>query len=474
MIGAGASGLMALIKLREAGFDDLVAFEKADDLGGTWRDNRYPGIACDVPSLAYRYSFAPNAEWSHFLSPGHEILAYLRQTAMRYDVTRFVRYDSEVVRAEHVAGGWQLETTQGDQGRFDAVVTATGVLHHPVLPALPGLADFRGPAFHSARWDDGVTIAGKRVGIVGTGSTAVQIVGAIVDDVAQVTLFQRTAQWIRPLANKPISEEKRRAYRANPDLLDFEYQRITGWQNTEFAAAIVGKNSHAYRDLVRDCAEHLATVRDPELRRKLTPDYQVGCKRLVMSDRFYDAIQRPNAALVTEPIARVRPEGIETADHRLHALDVLVLATGFNTHQFMRPMRVTGRRGLTLDAAWAHGNEAYLTVAIPDFPNWFMIGGPHSPIGNFAWLQTAETQFGYVLQLIRRLQRGDATEIAPTASAAAAFNAALRDQLPETIWATGCTSWYIDERGQVASWPWTFDKFVDDLRAPRWDDFELR
>ncbi len=473
VIGAGASGLMAVIKLREAGFDDVTVFEKASSLGGTWRDNRYPGIACDVPSLAYRYSFAPNAEWSHVFSPGGEILAYLEHIADRHDVAQRVRYESEIVRADYVEGRWRLESVQGDEGSFDAVVTATGILHHPVLPDIPGVDSFDGPSFHTARWDDEVSLAGKRVGIIGTGSTATQIVCAVIDDVEKLSLFQRTPQWIRQLPNKPISREKRDAYRSEPELLEAEYDRLTGWQNTEFAAAVVGENATAYGDLAAACEEYLATVRDPDLRRRLTPDYKVGCKRLVMSDGFYEAVQQPQAELVTEGIEAICPAGVRTRDGRLHALDVLVFATGFDAHGFVRPMNVSGRDGLTLDDAWADGNEGYLTVMVPGFPNWFMIGGPNSPIGNFSWLQTAERQFGFALQIIRRIAAGELSEAAPKASAARVFNDALRDQLPHTVWASGCRSWYMDPHGRIASWPWTFDKFEADMKAPRWEDFEL-
>lgn len=473
VIGAGASGILALIKLREAGFDDIVAFEKASDLGGTWRDNRYPGITCDVPSHAYRYSFAPNADWSHVMSPGSEILEYLRRTARSYDVERLISYDSEILEAEFVDHQWRLETKQGDQGRFDAVIVATGVLHHPVYPDIPGLEDFEGHAFHSARWDDTVALKGKRVGIIGTGSTSVQIVGAIVDRVEKLTLFQRTAQWILPAPNKPVPEEIKESYRSHPELMEAEYDRLMDRQNLEFAAAVVGNNQEAYDFLVEKCQENLETVADPELRGRLTPNYKVGCKRLVVSTSFYGAIQRPNAELVTEPIDRIGPRGVETTDGRLHDLDILVLATGFNAHQFTRPMRVVGKNGLTLDEAWAEQNQSYLTVATPEFPNWFMIGGPNSPIGNFSFLLTAEIQFNYALQLIQRLGVGDVSEIHPKRNATERFNQTIRAQMPKTIWATGCSSWYLDKKGRVASWPWGFDKFKDDLSAPKWKDFEM-
>lgn len=473
VIGAGASGLMSVIKLREAGFDDVCVFEKASSLGGTWRDNRYPGIACDVPSLAYRYSFAPNPDWSHVLSPGPEILSYLERTAVQYDVERFVHYENEVVRADYANGAWQLETSQGDQGAFDAVIVATGVLHHPTLPDIEGLEDFQGTAFHTARWPEGLSLEGKRVGLVGTGSSAIQITAAIAGEVDTLRLFQRTPQWILPLPNKPISEEKKAAYRAHPELLESEYRRLVDRQNGEFAAAVVGENDIAYAALVEGCEENLMTVRDPDLRKKLTPDYKVGCKRLVMSSEFYEAIQRSNVELVVESIARIHPDGIETEDGVVHPLDVLVLGTGFDTHRFVRPMSVTGKNGLTLTAAWADKNEAYRSVTVPGFPNWFMIGGPNSPIGNFSWLVTAEAQFGYAMQLIERLAAGDVREIAPKASAARRFNDEIRDQLPNTVWASGCQSWYMDAHGRIASWPWTFEKFEADMKTPNWDDFEL-
>ncbi|MEQ8268423.1 MAG: NAD(P)/FAD-dependent oxidoreductase [Parvibaculum sp.] len=473
VIGAGASGLMALIKLREAGIHDVTVYEKARELGGTWRDNRYPGVTCDVPSHGYRYSFEPNAEWSHVCAPGPEILDYLKAVARKHGADAFIKYGQEVVRADYGDGQWTLETTDGPQGAFDAVITATGVLHHPVYPDIPGLEDFEGAAFHTARWDDTLSLKGKRIGVIGTGSTATQVVGAVVDEAATLTLFQRTAQWILPLPQAPIPEEQKALYRADPALLEQEYQRISFENNTKFAAAIVGANPHAYRAMVKACEENLARVQDPVLRKKLTPDYAVGCKRMILSDRFYEAMQQPNAELVTERIERFERNGIRTVDGRLHELDVIVLATGFNTHQLFRPMQVTGRGGKTMDEAWAKGNEGYKAVTVPDFPNWFMIGGPNSPIGNFSWLLTAENQFNFALKLILKLSDGNVSEIAPKREAARAFNEAVRAKLPDTVWATGCKSWYIDSHGNIASWPWTYEKFEADMREPVWDDFEV-
>lgn len=472
VIGAGASGIMAMIRLAQAGYGDVVCFEKARDLGGTWRDNRYPGVACDVPSHAYRYSFAPNPDWTHVWAEGEELLAYFRDVAERHDVVRRIRFGHEVVSARFVDGRWEIETDQGPQGAFDVVVTATGVLHHPVVPKIEGLADFQGRAFHTARWPEDETLEGKRVAVIGSGSTATQLVGAATERTAQLSLFQRTAQWILPLPNKEIPPERRAEYRADPEELAAEYDKLNRRQVELFAAAIVNENPGAYAKLVEACEAHLETVADPDLRARLTPDYQVGCKRLVMSSEFYEAIQRPNAELVTDPIRRIRPEGIETADGTVRAFDVIVLATGFDTHRFFRPMRVEGPGGATLHDAWAEANRSYLTVATPGFPNWFMIGGPSSPIGNFSWLMTAETQFDYILALIGRIARGEARALAPRAEAMERFEAAVRLRVQDTVWASGCRSWYIDRNGHVASWPWTFDRFAEALRAPDWNDYE--
>lgn len=473
IIGAGASGLMASIKLREEGYAHVTVFEKADDLGGTWRDNRYPGLTCDVPSLAYRYSFAPSADWTRACAPGGEIQAYLKRVARDHDAERHIRFGEEVTRAIWNDGIWRLSTTKEADMSFEVVITAVGVLHHPVMPDIAGLDDFAGPHFHSARWPEDLDLTGKRVGVIGTGSTAVQLVGALVDAAASVTMFQRTAQWVLPLPNPEITPEERARYLDDPDLLTSEYDRLNDEGTGKFAAAIVGENPRAYRTMTRLCREHLDTVRDPDLRAKLTPDYPVGCKRLVMSDVFYAAIQRDNAHLVTERIDRVEAGGVRTADGVLHAIDVLVLATGFNTHQFFRPMQVTGRDGIELDRAWDPENISYLGVTTPDLPNWFMIGGPHSPIGNFSWLLTAETQFGYIRQLVGLIADGAAKAVVPKAEAATAFREAVRRQIPATVWAQGCSSWYIDPNGHVASWPWTYARFRADMAAPKLEDFEL-
>jgi cyclohexanone monooxygenase len=351
VIGAGASGIVTAIKLRELGISDIAIFEKTADLGGTWRDNTYPGLACDVPSHLYRYSFAPNPEWSQRYAPGPEIHAYLKDVVKKYDVNRLIHYSSEVTEAVYRDNEWHIQTSGGNQGAFDVVVTATGVLHHPVYPDIHGLEEFKGLAFHTARWDHGVSLKSKRVGIIGTGSTACQILPAIVDDVERVFLFQRTAQWIMPQPNVRYSEEKRQQYRTDPRLMQARYDYLARAFNDTFCAALAGESAEVYAAMAQACQANLDSVIDPGLRARLTPNYKMGCKRLIISDRFYQAIQKPNAELVDTKIERIEADGVRMADGRLHGLDCLVLATGFNTHKLFRPMIVSGRGGRTLDEA---------------------------------------------------------------------------------------------------------------------------
>ncbi len=474
IIGAGMAGILSAIRLRELGLDEFTVYEKADRLGGTWRDNTYPGLTCDVPSPLYSYSFAPNPEWSRHYSPGGEIQSYLEGVAREHGVERFMRFGEEVVSARFDDGRWQLESASGHRDTADVVIAATGVLHRPRLPALEGLDTFRGAVFHSARWDHSVALDGTRFGLIGTGSTGVQIVSALVDRVARLSLFQRTAQWIMPLENPSYSEEEKAAWRKEPARA-VELHRNLGELFSVFSNAIVDADSERMKAVEQMCLDNLENnVHDPILRERLRPNYRAGCKRLVISPDFYAAIQRPHAELVNEAITRVEPEGVRTADGRLHPLDVLVLATGFQTDAFMRPMQITGRGGRTLAEEWRLRPSAYLSISIPEFPNLFMLNGPNGPVGNFSLIEVAELQLGYILQLAARLRSGEAREICSTREALDTFEAARTEAARTTIWMTGCKSWYLDDRGVPASWPWPFSHFIDEMRAPRPDAFELR
>lgn len=472
VIGAGMSGILCGIKLREAGFDDVTIFEKAARIGGTWRENRYPGLSCDVPSHSYTYAFEPNPEWSHLFAFGPEIQAYFERVVAKYDVARLVRLNSGIVSADYADCGWRLRLADGSEERFDAVIAATGFLHRPAYPDIPGLGDFAGPCFHSACWDESASLDGRRVGIIGTGSTAAQITSAVVDRVAHLSLFQRTAQWVLAYPNPPYTEAQRAEFRAHPEKMREVYDYWQDRFRATFAEAVIG-NEEEQRKIEHYCRMNLEqNVHDPELRAKLTPDYRAACKRLIMSDTFYPAIQRPNASLVTEGIERIEAGGVRTRDGQLHELDVLVLATGFRAHDFMRPMKITGRNGLTLDEAWAESTPAYRSVALPGFPNFFMLCGPNSPIGNFSVIRISEVQLGYITQLLQTLRAGDCRALEPTAAATTRFLAEVREAMKKTVWVSGCRSWYLDSQGNPVAWPWTFERFVEDMRAPRLEEFQ--
>lgn len=471
VIGAGMAGILSAIKLQEAGLDDFVVYEKADRLGGTWRENTYPGVCCDIPSHLYRYSFAPNPEWSRVFSPGEEIWAYLDEVARRFEVDGRIRYSTEVTRLEFTGGRWHLELSDGSSDVADVVIAATGVLHHPAYPDIEGVDDFEGALFHSARWDHGVPLEGKRVGVVGTGSTAVQITGALAAVAGSYHLFQRTAQWILPVPNQPIEEEDKQRFRADPSAMEQLRAELAQSFEENFANAVVDADSPQMQVIEQMCEANLATVRDPELREKLRPNYQAACKRLVVSPDFYEAIQHPNAHLETAGIERVEAGGVRMGDGSLVELDVLVLATGFRVDRFLRPIEVIGRDGVKLDEVWAEHPVAYYSISIPDFPNLFMLNGPNGPVGNFSLIDVAELQWDYITQLIERVRSG--MEVSARREATERFEADRVEASKKTVWVTGCRSWYLDERGIPAAWPWTFDRFREAMAAPKLEDYEL-
>ncbi len=353
------------------------------------------------------------------------------------------------------------------------MIAATGVLHHPNVPDLAGLDTFAGASFHSSRWDHDVELDGKRIGVVGTGSTAIQIVSALVPRVAHLTLFQRTAQWVMHVDNPAYTDEEKDTFATDDTRLRGLHDQLSQMFGV-FANGLVDASSPQMQMIEEGCKEHLATVRDPELRARLTPNYRAACKRLIVSPSFYEAIQRPNADVVTEPIDRIEPTGVRTRDRVLHELDVLALCTGFKVDAFMRPMSVIGRDGRTLAQAWDPRPNAYLSISMPGFPNFFMLNGPNGPVGNFSLIEVAELQFGYILQLVARLRAGDCREINATQDAMDAHEAARTEAARGTVWMTGCRSWYLDDRGIPAVWPWPFDRFRDEMATPKLSAYECR
>jgi cation diffusion facilitator CzcD-associated flavoprotein CzcO len=472
VIGAGMSGIAIGRALKRAGYDFTI-LEKGTDVGGVWHWNHYPGLSCDVPSALYQYSWDTNPNWSRTFATGPEIQAYHRDVAERHGVAEHIRLDSEVVAAHHGPAGWTVKTGDGTTYEADFVVAATGVLHHPNVPDFPGADVFKGTVVHSVDWNDDIEVDGKRVAVVGTGSTGVQLVSALQPRVAHLTNLLRTPQWVlwapTELAQpKPVQS----LLRFLPLLNSALHQVSIGASG--LYTDVVTKPSWRRRLVKRAAFAHLRTIRDPELRRKLTPDYEPLCKRQVISGCFYRAVQEPNVDVVVENIERFTEDGIVTADGRLHELDVVVLATGFKPHNYMRPMDLVGRDGLTIDEAWADGTYAYRMSALPGFPNLFMIMGPNSPVASLPMHWTAERSSEHIVAWLDRYARGEFDTVEPTAEATARFNEAVKVALGPTVWNTGCNSWYLKDDGAPDLWP--FDRKTTQrwFAQPDLSDYTLR
>ena len=473
IIGAGMSGICMAIKCQEAGITDFTIHEQAPEVGGTWRDNTYPGLSCDVPSRFYSYSFDPNPGWSSTFAGGREIHDYFRDVTESHGLREHIRFNSEIVSAKYSGGRWELRSADGEKSVVDVLVSATGVLRIPRYPDIEGLESFAGAKFHSARWDHSVPIAGRRIALIGTGSTGCQIVAEIADVVDKLYVFQRSAQWIYPLRNAKYSQFSRRMFKRFGSLNRLSYRLWRGFLEHGFGMAVI-QPGWQRKVISAMCRANLRfVIKDPALRRKLTPDHQPMCRRLIMSARFYPAMQEPAVELVTDAIERVVPEGVMTADGRIHEVDVLVLATGFDPQAFMRPMELVGEDGVTLDEAWAGGPLAYRTVAQPGFPNFFMLMGPHSPFGNQSLVQVAETQADYVVWWIDQLRAGRAVAGAPAADATERYNAEMKLAMPNTVWMTGCKSWYLGKDGLPQLWPWTPAAHREMLGEPVFEEFVL-
>lgn len=473
IIGAGMTGILMTIKLREAGITDITILEKKDNIGGTWRENRYPGVACDIPAHMYTYSFEPNAEWSNRFAHGEEIQEYFERVGRKYGVTEKVRFNEAVVSSLYDNGKWTVETSKGDTLVADFLIGATGILHHPAFPEIKGLETFNGKMFHTAQWDESVDFNGKKVGVIGTGSTAAQVIPELTKVAKKVSVFQRTPQWIYPLPNKAFDEEQKQAWRDNPNKM----HRLRKWYTRGiehiFSKAVTGhKLQHAFVDFM--CKRNLnKSIKDPVLREKLRPDYKVGCKRLIINSTFYEGIQRPNADLVTEGIERIEERGVITQDGNLHELDVLVVSTGFQPFNFMRPMEMRGKDGLHINEAWGRKVQAYRSVLLPKFPNFFLMLGPNTPIGNFSVIAMSEVQTNYVLKLIDLWRQSKIETVEAKQEALVSFNQYLKAGMKDTAWVGGCQSWYLDGDGDPAMWPYTWKRWVTEMAQPNVNDLVM-
>lgn len=469
IIGAGISGALMAIKLIERGFRNFVVLEKADAMGGTWRDNVYPGVACDVAAHLYSYSFAGNPWWRSRYAKGSDIWKYYHDVARRYGVLPFIEYGKDVATAKFDGCQWQVTTSDGDMYPADVVIAAAGRLHKPVIPNITGLDSFAGASFHTARWDRSVDLAGKRVGVIGTGSSATQIVTALSGKVAKLSLFQRTAQWVFPVNDTPNPWWRRLAFWFSRNRWERYYRQLRSETEARGKAATSSEEGRRARDQV--CYDALNTIRDHTLRAKLTPDYAVGCKRLVFSDGFHEAVQHESVEVVVDLIERVVPEGVVTQDGKLHELDVLALATGFDAHAYIRPMKVTGEGGVTLDEVWCDLPLTYRAIAIPHMPNFLMINGPYSPGGTSSVVGIAEVQVDYILQLIDRIA-ADGILLSPREAPSRDWLNAIRDKARESVWGTGgCQSWYLDKTGTPTLDTSTLSELAEQLAEPNWNDF---
>ncbi|OCC22630.1 monooxygenase [Croceicoccus estronivorus] len=477
IVGAGMAGILAGIKLKERG-EDFTIYEKANRLGGTWRENRYPGLTCDVPAHAYTYSFEPYPEWKANYATGDEIETYFEMVAEKYGIMPYIRFGQEVVSVvwDEAGSYWKLGLGTGEQIEADVVIAASGVLHHPKIPAIPGLETFEGPAFHTARWDDEAPIDGARVGLIGCGSTGIQIVTAINKRVERLVHFQRSPQWIMPVQQFEYSDEEREAFRKDPSLMDaIRYSDEYIGNVRRFTNAIMDIEGPEIKQIEEVCQQYLdMKITDPELKAKLTPDYRAACKRLIYSWCYYDEVQHPAVYVETGGIAQVEPKGIRMQDGTFHELDTLVLATGFEADRFIRPTTVLGQGGRSLDEAWAVRPTAYYAVTIPGFPNFFMLNGPTGPVGNFSLIDIAERQWEYIDQLIDLLRKGEAKAIAPSTAAHDNYEERRIAAAKTTIFGSGCASWYLDATGVPASWPWSYDAFTEAMLAPMMEDYTLQ
>ncbi len=472
IVGSGFAGLGMTIRLREAGITDVVILERATSLGGTWQANRYPGCACDVESVLYSFSFAPNPEWSRTFATQPEIEAYLVRMAEAHQVTERIRFGEEVrsARWDGAAARWVVTTSTGTW-TAETLILATGALSDPVRPTIDGLDTFAGPTLHTATWDASVPLDGRRVGIIGTGASAIQVIPAIQPRVAQLVVAQRTAPWVMPRWDRAIPARTRARY--------------ARWPWTQRLARLAQYIRHEVLFLpfrhatLRRVAEaviglHLRLqVRDPELRARLRPTYGIGCKRLLLSDDFYPAMTRPNVTLETGRIRRILPDGFETVDGTRHQLDVLVLATGFRPTDPPLAPYVIGTEGNSLADVWAGSPQAYLGCAVAGFPNLFLLNGPNTGLGHSSVLMMFEAQFAQILGVLAACQSRGARAVAPTAAAQARYVRWLDKSHRNTVWqAGGCASWYLDRTGRNSTlWPFGVGRYRRALQRVRTEDY---
>ncbi len=485
IVGSGFAGIGMAIRLRRMGIESFVVYEAGATCGGTWRDNTYPGATCDIPSHLYCYSFEPKPDWSSTFGTQREILAYLQHCARKYDVERFIRCNTRVAAARFDAARerWQveLEANEANEANVaretieaDIVIAASGPLSRPALPAIEGLERFAGKLFHSARWDHDYVLEGKRVAVIGTGASAIQFVPQIQPRVAHLTLFQRTAPWVMPKPDRPVSARTQRLFRWLP----FTQRCVRSalyWQHEARAIGFV-LQPRLMRYPMKFALSYLERkVKDPVLREKLTPDYLPGCKRILLSSNFYPALMQPNVEVVTMPIREIVADGVVTLDGRHHAVDAIICGTGFQVNDVDAPFPVTGLDGADLGSAWLRdGPEAYLGASIAGFPNFFVMAGPNTGLGHNSMIYMIESQIQYIAECLRALRRSGERTMSLRAEVQRAFNEQLQHAFARSVWQTGCRSWYQTKHGKNTSiWPGFTFVFRRRTRRVRKDDYRF-
>lgn len=459
IVGAGFSGLCAGIQLRKAGIENFVILEKTDGVGGTWRANTYPGAACDIPSHLYSYSFEPNPSWSRAYGGQPEILAYLERCATKYGLRPHLHVNTCVTSArfDDARGTWTVTTDDAHVFVARALILGNGALHLPQIPDIPGLASFRGKTFHSARWDHDFALDGKRVAVIGTGASAIQFVPQIAPRVAQLDVYQRTPAWIVPKADRPMREAEKWAFEHVPGA---HWLRRSGlyWL---FESRVLG---FAFAPRVNAVLEKIVlkhlerSVPDTALRAKLTPNYRLGCKRILISNDYYPALARENVDLVTDGIERVEERGIRTRDGVLREVDAIVFGTGFRVVDYLSSMKIVGRHGVDLNDAWTASVRNYLGINVSGFPNLFLLMGPNTGLGHNSMIFMIEAQARYAVDGILAMHRNALASIDVRPEIEQAFRAEMTRRLSKTVWTSGCSSWYMAPDGQVLLWPsFTFD-----------------
>jgi cation diffusion facilitator CzcD-associated flavoprotein CzcO len=468
VVGAGFGGIGMALALKRAGIEDFLVLDRAGDLGGTWRDNTYPGLACDVPSHLYSFSFRPG-RWSRRFPPREEILAYLRALVAEGGLGRHLRFGVGVEAAEfdERRAVWHITLTGGDTLAANAVVSAVGQLNRPALPDIAGRDDFAGPSWHSARWDHEVGLAGRRVAVIGTGASAIQFVPEVAKVAAHVDVYQRSAPYILPKNDRPYREAERDLYERLPVVRKADRLRIFLYGELLTSGFVLSPKFLAgpmqlWRRQLR------TQVADPGLREKCVPDYVMGCKRVLFSNDWYPTLTRPNVGLVTDPIGHIAAEGVVTADGTLRRADVIIYGTGFKTLDFLAPMAVTGLGGRPLHQAWRDGAEAYLGITVAGFPNFFMLYGPNTNLGGNSIIYMLEGQIGYVLGAVRALdaERLDWLDVRPDVQRS--FNAWVTSASGTSVWESGCRSWYTTASGRNTN-NWPDHTFLYRYRVRRFD-----